>query len=324
MSDIAPWLQTPLRRALDALTAGRLGHALLVCGPDRIGKRAFADALVRALLCRERVEGMACGRCRDCLLLAAGTHADLRVIGLIENDKTGAMRREIVVEQIRELGAWFALTAQRGGAQVAMIDPASAMNANAANALLKTLEEPLPGRHLLLLSAAPMRLPATIRSRCQRIALQPPSRNIALDWLRGRGHDEALAHTALLAANGHPGLSAHWIESGLLDLREAVRRDLDAVAAGRAQPLDVARAWVGDEHARQRLAFAAELAVDLQATNLGLESRPGWRARSSGDAQALANWFDAANRLRELLDTPIRTDLAVAGLLRDWRRFVAA
>ncbi|MBS0212374.1 MAG: DNA polymerase III subunit delta' [Proteobacteria bacterium] len=324
MTGLAPWLHAPLRRATDALAAGRLGHALLVCGPEHIGKRAFADTLSRALLCRERVDGLACGHCRDCTLLAADTHPDVRVVALAENDKTGAMRREIVVEQVRDLGAWFALTAQRGGAQVAIIDPASAMNANAANALLKTLEEPLPGRHLLLTSATPMRLPATIRSRCQRIVLQPPANDIALDWLRARGHDEALARSALLAANGHPGLAAHWIETGLMGLRASVRDDLAAIAAGRAQPLDVARAWVADENARQRLLFAAEWSADLQSTSLGLAHRSGWTSASAADPQALAAWFDAANRTRAWLDTPIRADLAIAGLLRDWRRAVAA
>lgn len=328
VNDLAPWLWAPMRRALEALASDRLAHALLVCGPAHIGKRTFADVLARSLLCRERVDGMACGRCRDCVLFAAGTHPDLRAIGLAENEKTGTMRKEIVVEQVRDLGAWFALTSQRGGAQVATIEPASAMNANAANALLKTLEEPMPGRYLLLLCDSPMQLVATIRSRCQRIVLQPPEGAVALDWLRARGHADELARSALAAARGHPGLAAHWIDNGLLALRESVRADLAAVAADRKRPLDIAAAWLADGKAEQRLAFAADLAVDLQArvqsAELAAQDGDGWKLERVGDPQRLAAWFDGANRIRDLLRTPVRADLALAGLLRDWRDALAA
>lgn len=323
MSALAPWLRAPLRRAASAIVTGRLAHGLLICGPERIGKHAFAVALGQSLLCRQRVEDMACGDCRDCVLFAAGTHPDVRTVGLSENEKTGVLRKEIVIEQVRELGAWLALTSQRGGAQVASIAPASALNANAANALLKTLEEPLPGRFLLLLCESPMRLPATIRSRCQRIVLQPPDAEAALAWLRTQGHDEALARTALAAANGHPGLAAHWMQTGLLDLRESVRADLLALADNRKQPLAIAAAWLTDDLAVQRLAFAADLAVDLQARALGADVRSGWKLDRLGDASGLGEWFDAANRVRELLRTPIRADLAIAGLLRQWRQALA-
>ncbi len=328
VNDLAPWLRAPLRRSLDALASERLPHALLVCGPAHIGKRAFADALARALLCRDRVDGAACGRCRDCALHEAGTHPDWKYLSFEENEKTKVMRKEIVIEQIRDLGAWFALTPQRGGAQVALIEPAEAMNANASNALLKTLEEPMHDRYLLLLCESPMRLSATIRSRCQRIELLPPPSQEGLDWLRARGHGEAIARTAYDAARGHPGLAAHWIEQGLLDLRESVRADLVAIATGKSQPLAVASAWLADEQAEQRLAFAADIAVDLHAQALG--AREAASAAGSGRVNAarltvapdfpkLSAWFDASNRVRALLRTPVRADLAVAGLLRDWR-----
>ncbi len=323
MNTLFPWLHDPLRRTLDALAADRLAHALLVCGPAHIGKRAFAEALAQSILCRERVDGAACGHCRGCVLFAAGTHPDMQRVCLEENEKTKVMRKEIVIEQVRDLGAWFALTPQRGGAQVALIGPASLMNQNASNALLKTLEEPMPGRYLLLLCESPMQLSATIRSRCQRIVLQPPSSQSASDWLRGRGHAAELAESALAAAHGHPGLAAHWIEAGLLALRESVRTDLAALSSGRAQPLGIATAWLADAHIEQRLAFAAELALDQQARQLGV---PGAASSSLArmDLPRLAAWFDHANRTRALLRTPIRQDLAVAELLRDWRNAVAA
>jgi len=329
LSALVPWVHEPFQRALDALAAERLAHALLVCGPAHIGKQAFADALAKTMLCRARVDGQACGECRDCVLFAAGTHPDLKRIGLEENEKTKTMRKEIVIEQVRDLGAWFALTPQRGGAQVALIESAALMNANASNALLKTLEEPMHNRYLLLLCESPMQLSATIRSRCQRIVLQPPSMQCGVDWLRARGHDAVLAESALSAARGHPGLAAHWIEQGLLALRESVRSDLDALAAGRARPLEIAIAWLADDQAEQRLAFAADLAVDRQAAALGASNdvaprSPPARLGKPGDSRKLSAWFDEANRTRALLRTPIRSDLALAGLLRDWCNAVAA
>ncbi|MEO7478771.1 MAG: DNA polymerase III subunit delta' [Lysobacteraceae bacterium] len=348
MSTLAPWLREPLRRALEALAGERLAHALLVCGPMYIGKHAIADALAQAMLCRERVDGAGCGHCRSCELFATRTavdpsltrpdgslvhpdgrsgHPDFKVVSYEFNEKTKKMFGVITVEQMRELGGWFALTAQRGGAQVALIDPANAMNENASNALLKTLEEPMQDRYLLLLCESPMQLSATIRSRCQRINLQPPATSEGIAWLHARGHGGEIAQTALTAARGHPGLAAHWIEEGLLALRDAVRADLSALAAGRAQPLAVAAAWLADDQAEQRLAFAADLAVDLHARTLGADdsSTIPQTTQSLGtpDLPKLSAWFDAANRTRDLLRTPIRSDLALAGLLRDWRIVVS-
>lgn len=332
LSALAPWLHDPLRRALDALASERLAHALLVCGPAHIGKREIADALANAMLCRTRVNGYACGHCRDCVLHTAGTHPDWKYLSFEENDKK-VLRKEIVVEQIRDLGAWFSLTPQRGGAQVALIEPAVAMNKHASNALLKTLEEPMRDRYLLLLCESPMQLSATIRSRCQRIVLQPPSAQVGLDWLRARGHAGEIAENALTAARGHPGLAAHWIEEGLLGLRDSVRMDLAVIASGRAQPLVVAAAWLADEQTEQRLEFAADLAVDLHAEALGARNAVATagsgrsnasRLTAAPDFPKLSAWFDAANRTRALLRTPIRSDLALAGLLRDWRIAMSA
>ena len=351
MSALAPWLQDPLQRALDALVSERLAHALLICGPAHIGKRTFADALAKTLLCRERVEGAACGHCRSCVLFDLHApvdprevrpdgnlvhpdgrrgHPDFRIVSYELNEKAKPIKMfgVITVDQMRDLGGWFALTSQRGGAQVALIEPANAMNENASNALLKTLEEPMRDRYLLLLCESPMQLSATIRSRCQRVELQPPSAPTGLDWLRARGHDDAVARSALGAARGHPGLAAHWIEQGLLALRESVRADLAAIAAGRKPPLAVAAAWLADDQVEQRLAFAADIAIDLHAEASGAysDAAVAGSARSAGarltvapDFPKLSAWFDAANRTRALLRTPIRSDLAVAGLLRDWR-----
>lgn len=312
---LAPWQEALLARLVAARDAGRLGHALLLTGPEGLGKHAVAQALASRLLCGSPEAGHACGRCRNCTLLHAGTHPDFRLVTFEVNEKTGKLRTEVIIDQMRRLAEWFALTPQLGGAQVALIDPADALNRSAANALLKTLEEPVGDRFLLLASHRPHQLSATIRSRCQRFELRLPPRGEAEAWLRARG--VAGAAEALDAARGNPGLAAQWAASGTLELRRDVIADLAAVATGRAAPLELGKAWAADESLDLRLQLAAEYAQRLCASTQGLTDRE--RLTATADFQKLSAWFDAANRLRGLLGTTVRLDLGVAGLLRDWR-----
>lgn len=306
MNTFAPWQQRSYDQSLAALDAGRLGHGLLLCGPAGLGKRAVALRLAEHLLTRG---GDSSARQRGAQLIAAGTHPDLHLVSLIANRSGDKLRTEIVIEQIREVAQKLALTPQYGNAQVVIIDPADVVNRAACNALLKTLEEPAPGRYLWLLSAQPARLPATIRSRCQRLEFKLPPAHEALAWLLGQGFAEDAAQQALAAARGHPGLAADWLRNDGLALRRQVVADLEQVASGRAGAVEVAQRWSGDAHADLRLRHAADLAL-AQAAELPMDR---------GRVQRLGNWFDAVNRTRDLLRTTIRADLAVTELLIAWR-----
>ncbi len=301
------WSRLQARRQRDALA-----HALLLCGAPGLGKRAFAQRFVQGLLCSDGLAGDACGRCRSCLLVEAGSHPD--VIGLgFGLRRDGTPRTEIVVEQIRELSARLAMRSQLGGWQVVTIDPADAMNTAAANALLKTLEEPAAQTMLILLADAPWRLPQTIRSRCQRIEFQLPDIEVALAWLKAQGLPDAQA--ALVAAGGNPGLAAAWAGQGALEQRTEVRKDLAALASGRGQPTDVVKRWLDDEPL-QRLWFAAQAAADeLRARSMRVAAPLG----SALDAEGLGLWYEAANRTREGLRGPLRADLLLLELLARWR-----
>lgn len=288
---------------------GTLPHALLLCGPSGLGKRALTEAFVRARLCKSPREGHACESCRACRLLAAGTHPDRMLVTLEPNPKTGVMRKEIVVDQIRALSARLAMASQLGGWQVAVIDPAEAMNTSAQNALLKTLEEPTDASLIVLVSDQPWDLNATIRSRCQRLDFSVPSRDDALAWLASRGVESAGA--VLAAAGGNPGQAWLLAEQGGMRRRQEVARDLLALAAGRGDARAVGRAWADDEPA-QRLEHAARLLEGaLRARGEGQRARfdPGW------DDETLAARFSEANRLRALLNGPLRADLALFGWL---------
>ena len=250
----------------------------------------------------------AAGRERNAQLIAAGTHPDLQVVSFIPNKTGDKLRTEIVIEQVREISQKLALTPQYGAAQVVIVDPADAINRAACNALLKTLEEPAPGRYLWLVSADPARLPQTIRSRCQRLEFRLPPREEALAWLQRQGHGESAAREALDAARGHPGLADRWLQGEGMALRRQVADELDRLAAGRVGAVELAQRWSGDEHADLRLRHAADLALRRATDGLTDPER----------LNKLAAWFDAANRTRDLLRTTVRADLAVVELLLGW------
>jgi DNA polymerase-3 subunit delta' len=284
---------------------GTLPHALLLCGPAGLGKRALVEAFVRARLCESPRDGRACGACRACKLLAAGSHPDRLRVTLEPNPKTGVMRKEIVVDQVRALSARLALASQFGGWQVAVIDPADAMNQAAQNALLKTLEEPSDASLIVLIADQPWRLSATIRSRCQRVDFEVPAQVDALAWLATRGVDSADA--VLAAAGGNPGQAWLLAEQGGMQRRQDVARDLLALAAGRAFARVVGKTWADDEPA-QRLEQAVRLLEGaLRARAMGQHARfdPGW------DAPTLAAHAAGADRLRARLNGPLRSDLAL-------------
>lgn len=304
-SAFSPWQQRAYDHAVAALDAGRLGHGLLICGPSGLGKRAVAERLALHVLSG----GDAKVAVRTQQLMAAGTHPDLQIVSFIPNKEGTKLRTEIVIDQVRDLSRKLSLTPQYGVAQVAILDPADAINRSAYNALLKTLEEPAPGRYLWLISSQPARLPATIRSRCQRLEFRLPPRAESLAWLQAQGHVAAAAEEALDAARGHPGQADEWLRGDGLALRRKVMADLEALVRGKAGVVETAQRWAGDELADERLRHAADLVL-AQASGLTEPAR----------LNKLAAWFDLANRTRDLLRTTVRADLAIAELLLAWTR----
>jgi len=313
---LPPWLAPSWRMLADAIGSGRIHHALLFASPRGYGKRALAEAFATALLCQQRnADGSACGRCRSCLLVAAGSHPDLaRVTFEIRDD--GRPRTELTVDQLRALGQRLALSSQFGGWQVALIDPADAMNPNAANALLKTLEEPSTNTVIALVADDPSRLPPTIRSRCQKIDVPMPTREEALAWLRVRGVDAAAAAATLDASMNNPGQAEAWLADGALAVREECATDLSALSASRARPTVVAERWAADRP-DLRLWFAAALARD-EARSLAEGRRGALGLTQRTEIPKLNAWFGRANQARGLLATPVRADLVLLDLLRGW------
>lgn len=215
MADLLPW-----QAHLWAQFSERRqhAHAYLLHGPAGIGKRQLAELLRARLLCQSPQAGFACGQCKGCLLLAAGSHPDTFTLEPEEADKA------IKVDQVRELVDFVVQTAQLGGRKVILLEPAEAMNINAANALLKSLEEPSGDTVLLLISHQPSRLLPTIKSRCVQQACPLPSEAQSLAWLAqslpalsGEEHRELLA----LAA-GSPLAAQRLQEQGVREARALV------------------------------------------------------------------------------------------------------
>lgn len=300
---LLPWHETLWATLNEARANGRLAHALLLAGPEGVGKRAFARRLAYGLICEARDDhGAACGRCRSCLQLAAGTHPNLFWINVDRDEKTGKEKRDISIEQLRDLSGRLALSSHYGGAKIAVIDPADAMNVAGVNALLKTIEEPPPATHIILISERPQALAATLRSRCQRLRFGLPDWEQARDWLAREAAD--LPQGALEQAGGAPlkALAAH--RSGLIDLQQQWRRDwLDvwnqrktpvvaASAVGRDR--DQASAWLS-----ALLVFFAELLRLRVSPDAGGElASIATRIQFAGLQQMMDEALESQRRLR--------------------------
>ena len=155
-----------VHRFADALTGGTLHHAWLLYGVKGIGKRTLAEKLAGIVLCETHSD---CGQCHACSMLAAASHPDLFRVGLLEG------KRDVNIHQVRELLGFLALSAAEGGQRVVLLDDAERLNHQAANALLKGLEEPTAGSLLLIVCSDIERLPATVRSRCMLESCAPLS-----------------------------------------------------------------------------------------------------------------------------------------------------
>jgi DNA polymerase-3 subunit delta' len=240
-----PWLQAPLA---DALVRAR-SHALLVQGPAGVGQLELAVKLAQSWLCEASAPGApACGQCASCRLFASGTHPDFQLLlpealeersrealGLPYEEpdaKAGKAKpsREIKVEAVRRLLSFAQATSARGRAKAVVIFPAEALNGVAANALLKTLEEPSGLLRFALATHDSASLLPTIRSRCQPLPLPLPAHDAALAWLAAMGVDGA--DGLLAATGGRPQQALAWFNAGLTD------------AAWQALPKRVARGEV--------------------------------------------------------------------------------
>lgn len=234
---IYPWQTQQWEQLRRLRNENRLPHALLFSGPAGVGKRALAFEFARLVFCENsKKSDTSCGACHACHLLRAESHPDFRVL---QPEEEG---HAIKIDQIRELGEFTQQTSHQGGLRLALIQPATAMNTAAANALLKTLEEPASNTLLILISDNRTPLPVTILSRCQQIRFLAPPRENALAWLAAQ--DPAIDWEPILeATQAAPLLAQQWQQEGVWSSYQNFMADLAALTRQEADPFQLAVQW---------------------------------------------------------------------------------
>ncbi len=210
---VYPWNQKQWQQITAAFNAGRMPHAILLLGPKGLGKLDFAKALSAFVLCGKKDENAPCGECHTCKLLKADTHPDFKEVTL-EGDS-----KNVKVDQIRDFCDFFIYSSQLSSYKAGIIHPADKMNRNAANSLLKTLEEPTRNSLIILVVESTTSLPATIKSRCQVLEFSAPEKDQAIKWLQSVTETSQNLELALSLANLGPLEALDYLQGDCLEQR---------------------------------------------------------------------------------------------------------
>jgi len=232
---VYPWQTNQWLQLSRTKQENRLPHALLFLGIRGTGKAHFTEEFIRAQLCQcvsQKTDSKADCECRSCRLVTGRSHPNVL---WIEPEKQGSV---IKVDQVREITDFVNQTSLQGEYRFVVINPANNMNASAANALLKTLEEPASGSILILISEQSSLLPATILSRCQHIHFPSPPSEIALDWLKIKLTDNTVdPELVLRLANGAPLAAMQLVQDNILAARVHLLQTLYALSQKQADPV---------------------------------------------------------------------------------------
>lgn len=228
-----PWHAGAWQRFNQQIQEKKLPHAILLVGVAHTGASRLALALSRLLLCHQPSGGLNCGQCQACKLSASGSHGDFMWLQPEEDS------RVIKIDQVRHAVALAQQTAGFGSRKVIVFAPADAMNISSANALLKSLEEPSPGTHLVLVCNQLHSVVPTIRSRCQIVKLPTPTPDQSLPWLDNLTADRAQSETLLALCDGLPLLAESMYTDQDAEEVHAVRMACRGLFSGRVSSAEV-------------------------------------------------------------------------------------
>jgi DNA polymerase-3 subunit delta' len=317
---ICPWLRPALEQLEAARASKRLGHGWLLAGPAGIGKINLALVFANRLLARASLAPPVDLKVAEAVNAIRARHAptdhhpDLHWL-FPEEDK-----RTISVEQIRDAAESLNLRSHGGGAKVVLIEPADGMTVAAANALLKTLEEPSGDTYLMLLSHQPERLPATVRSRCQRLNLARPS---AEEFARWVGSAPESFGAAWLLTGGSPLQTAALLEDGKANESNSLRNELTLISSDKIDVQSVAGEWskadpelaltwlTRELHRQIRLRLAPAVSTSVTDHDAGILHN----AWSKLTVRRLFEQHETAERLLNQLGSGINMELALQALL---------
>jgi DNA polymerase III subunit delta' len=309
-----PWLKDSQQRLRAAIASGRLPHSLLILSVPGLGAEQLADWITAMVLCESRGP-RPCDACPSCRLLRSGSHPDAHVVRL-EDDA-----QQIKIDQVRELIESLALKSYRGGYKVGVIEGAEALNANGANAFLKTLEEPSTDTMLIMVARPNHRLPATIASRCLRLTLRPPATEDAIAWLDANASGTKPWHAALALAGGAPLLAMQLDAGGLAAIDADMRQSVAELAEGSVDITLLADRWVRSNPGI-RISWLENWITQRVYASLGAETShqsaepvrlPA--ALLKPKIRALFELMDAARDVRRLASTGMNQQLALEALL---------
>lgn len=317
---ILPWQQELWTRLQSRRREGNLPHAMLLAGAAGLGKLDFAQSLAQSLLCDQPgEEGSACNDCQGCHLFRAGAHTDFMSLAVAE-DKT-----VITVLQARELIDFMHLTRSYSHHKIGLVIDAERMHRPTANALLKTIEEPPAWSVIMLVSSEPSLLPATIRSRCQRLAFNVPPRQQAESWLAPQVPDQDAA-LLLAVTQGRPlaALALGQSEGGSLrrDIFDGLADLLDA----RLAPEGLAKRW--KDHSFESLtswmlSWLRDVIRVRFLASAGQLDNPDYHDRLQGlakglDLESLFQMVDETQRARRLSNSSLNKALMLESLVLTW------
>lgn len=269
---LLPWQQQAWCQLTGQFLNNRLPHGLLAGGMSGIGKRAFIWRFVAWLLCQDRTDDKACGVCQSCTWLTAGTHPDLMVLPLSAMPTQQGEPESIKIENIRTLQTYSHTKGH--GVRVVVLDNADTLTLGAANALLKTLEEPREGVHLLLISDNPTRLLATIKSRVQALPLEHIDEQTALAYLKNKLPDvsDELALMLLTLSDGAPLKAQNLPHTAWFGQRVLWLKTFLTLRTGRRMPIVASDYWQSVLSLADFVALTRLMLLDVVRVYLDLPS----------------------------------------------------
>ena len=315
------WQVDQWQRALRYLNNNRLAHAILLSGPSAIGKLEFCLSYIQRMNCTQPTQdNYACGTCGDCHLFKARTHPDVRMINVDENDQVKG--EQIKIDDIREINRFMSLSRQRGLYKVVCINQAERMNINAANALLKALEEPPPNSILFLISDRADTLLATIKSRCQIWKFGLPDYKQALNWLQQQ--EEDAAWQSLLPVSGNrPLLALELHKTGLGEARATFYHHLNQLMQDQEKTTTIS-AKLQNEELEKLVGWQQTWCADLirchyKKQPVTIENPDIRRSLHSligrVDLQLLYSYLDKLIELRRFSSAPLNKRLFIEDML---------
>ncbi|WP_432744722.1 DNA polymerase III subunit delta' [Methylobacter sp. G7] len=322
---LLPWQQHQWKYLCSYIAQKRIPQALLITGNKGLGKQQLAHQFAAALLCATpQASGTACGHCSSCLLVNADTHPDFIQIQPEEPGKG------IGIGQIRSLISRLTLKPQFETQRVVIVNPADKMNNAAANAFLKCLEEPTERTSIILITEKPAKLPATIISRCQKLAVATPDQEVAVKWLAEILRCDAATNKTLplnvSLAQGAPLLALEYANDQTLTLRNECFDTWMAIAKQLKSPVIIAEDW-HKLPASPLIFWMTSWVIDLikcfyqaQVTNLYNPdlNEPLQELSRRLDVKGLYKLYDLLLSDRQRLDTQINKQLLFEEILIQW------